>query len=84
MDIHQLAVQERLNTGTSWTRNEEFDRDGYLLIKNLWDPKELYHPVPKERGQINYFGKTTDQFHHNPLEAQVEGSLARYWHPQYR
>lgn len=84
MTIFDVALHERRNTGTTWTKNEDFDRDGYLIIKNLWDPKELYHPVPKERGQINYWGKTTDQFNHNPLEAQVEGSLARYWHPQYR
>jgi hypothetical protein len=25
-----------------------------------------------------------DQFNHDPVEQQVEGSLARYWHPQYR
>jgi hypothetical protein len=84
MDIHHIALQERTNTGTSWTKNESFDRDGYLVLKNLWSSKELYHPVPKERGQITYWGKTTDQFNHNPIEAQVEGSLARYWHPQYR
>ena len=42
----QVAFQERLNTGTAWTRNEKFDKDGYLVVRDLWDPEELYHPVP--------------------------------------
>ncbi len=84
MNEAQLLWQERQNTGTTWTRNEEFDKNGYLVIKDLWDPKELYHPLPEVRGQLNYWGKNPDQFNHDPVEQQVEGSLARYWHPQYR
>ena len=84
MTEEQLFYQERLNTGTSWTRNEFFEKNGYLVIKNLWDSKELYRPVPEERGQINYWGKKLDQFTYHELEMQVEGSLACYWHPQYR
>jgi hypothetical protein len=84
MTEEQLFFQERLNTGTSWTRNEFFEKNGYLVIKNLWDPKELYRPVPQERGQINYWGKRLDQFTYTEVEMQVEGSLACYWHPQYR
>ena len=84
MTEEQLFFQERLNTGTSWTRNEFFEKNGYLVIKNLWDAKELYPPVPEERGQINYWGKKLDQFTYHEFEMQVEGSLACYWHPQYR
>ena len=69
------------NSGTAWTRNEKFDRDGYLVIKDLWDPEELYHPVPSEKGQYNYYRilKTLIR----PVEAQVRFYF-RYWHPQYR
>ena len=84
MTEEQLFFRERLNTGTTWTRNEFFEKNGYLVIKNLWDPKELYRPVQKERGQINYWGKKLDQFTYTEVEMQVEGSLACYWHPQYR
>jgi hypothetical protein len=84
MTEEQLFFQERLNTGTSWTRNEFFEKNGYLVIKNLWDSQELYRPVPEERGQINYWGKGLDQFTYTEVEQQVEGSLACYWHPQYR
>ena len=79
----QLMMQERINTGTTWTRNDQFEKDGYLVVKNLWDEKELYHPVPEMRGQLNYFG-SVDKFNHIPVENQVEGSLARYTHPQYK
>ena len=48
----QLMVQERRNTGTAWTRNESFEKNGYLVIKDLWDPEELYHPVPEEKGSV--------------------------------
>ena len=83
MTEDQLLFQERINAGTSKTKNGQFEKDGYLVVKNLWDPQELYRPVPEERGQINYWGKKLDQFTYHELEMQVEGSLACYWHPQY-
>ena len=83
MDELELMIQERRNVGTSWTRNEGFERNGYLVIKNLFDPQELYHSVPVERGQINYYG-SVDRFDYQPEEQQVNGSLARYNHPMYR
>ena len=79
----QLMFQEKKNTGTAWTRNEKFDKDGYLKIENLWDAEELYHPVPELRGQINYQDMNPENYQHIPVENQVEGSDARYWHPQY-
>ena len=84
MNELQLQWQERTNTGTTWTHNEEFDKNGYLVIKDLWSVDELYRPMPEDRGQINYWGKNPDQFNHDPVEQQVEGSLAVYSHPQYR
>ncbi len=84
MTEEQLLLQEKRNTGTSLTHNEQFDKNGYLVIKNIWDPKELYHPVPEERGQYNYWDKNPEHFDYIPTESQVEGSTSRYWHPQYR
>ena len=84
MTEQDLFLQEVKNAGTSWTRNEEFDTNGYLVIKDLWDPQELYRPVPQQRGQINYWGKKLDQYTYTETEMQVEGSFACYWHPQYR
>jgi hypothetical protein len=83
MNELQLMFQEKQNTGTAWTRNKSFDKNGYLVVKDLWDPEELYHPVPELRGQLNYFDKDPTHFNHTPIENQVEGSVARYSHPQY-
>ena len=80
----ELMFQERRNTGTAWTRNENFEKDGYLVVKDLWDPEELYHPVPPAKGQYNYWDKNPEHFNYTEVETQVEGSTARYWHPQYR
>jgi hypothetical protein len=84
MTEEQLVFQERVNSGTAWTRNESFEKNGYLVIKDLWDPEELYSPVPDLKGQYNYWDKNPEHFNHIPVEQQVEGSTSRYWHPQYR
>ena len=78
MNELQLMVQERRNTGTAWTRNESFDKNGYLVVKDLWDPEELYHPVPEKKGQYNYWDKNPEHFNYTEVENQVEGSTARY------
>jgi len=80
----ELIRQEQKNTGTSWTRNEFFDKNGYFVIKNLWSPKDLYCPVPKERGQMSWWGNKLDQFTYREDEVQVSGSLARYTYPPYK
>ena len=84
MPLEQLNAQEQQNTGTAWTRNDIFEKHGYLVIRNLWDPEELFRPVPEIRGQISYYGKKPDQYTYVPEEGQVDGSLATYSHPQYR
>ena len=35
----EIAHQERRNHGTTWTRNSQFDKDGYIIVKNLWNPE---------------------------------------------
>ena len=85
MNIEEGTRSEYENHGTSWTRNEFFDTNGYLIIKNLCDPEKLFHPVPKERGLFNWKGSNElDKFTYEEVEIQVNGSVARYWHPQYR
>ena len=68
MNELQLLFQEKHNTGTAWTRNESFDKNGYLVVKDLWDAEELYHPVPEEKGQYNYWDKNPEHFNHQPVE----------------
>ncbi len=83
MTQEQIDFQERINSGTSPTNNEEFDKNGYLVLRNIWDPKDLYSDPPAIKGQYNYFGKV-DKFNHIPVENQVEGSTSRYYYPPYK
>jgi hypothetical protein len=72
------------SSDTSSGAKQFFNKYGYMIIENLCDPKEIYHPVPKERGQYSYWGKKLHQFNYIPEERQVNGSLSRYSHPYYR
>ena len=82
----QVDWYERLKTGSAKTKDAGFEKNGYLFFKDLWDPEELYCPVPEQRGLMLYESKSKDldRYEHKPDEIQVRGSLARYWHPQYR
>ncbi len=84
MTEEEIIKQERDCTGTSWTYSEFFDENGYLILKKLCDPEKLYHPFPKERGCYEWYGKKLDDYVYHKVETQVEGSLSRYWHPQYQ
>lgn len=78
-----LPELERLSFGSTKTNNEEFEKNGYLIVRNLCDPKDLYCEIPKEKtGSIKYI--TKDQYQYNPQELQVPGSLARYNFPNYK
>ena len=83
MTEEDIILQERRNTGTSWTNHHSFEKNGYFVIKNLCDPKKLYHELPKERGTLKWFGKKLSNYKNFGVEQQVEGSLSRYLHPQY-
>ena len=83
MTQEQIDFQERVNSGTSPTNNQQFDKDGYLVIKNLWNPEDLYCKPPEIKGQYTYYGKL-DKFSYIPEENQVEGSTSRYYYPPYK
>jgi len=72
------------NTGGSWTHNNQFDRQGFFIVKNLCDPKELITPIPEDLGQKMY-DKITGRMHYaSEVEPQVPGSTARNNFPQYK
>lgn len=77
-----VSLEHPCDPGSLGAR-EFFKKYGYMVIRGIWDPKEFQETPPEERGQINYYGKI-DKFCHQPLEAQVNGSLARYNHPKYK
>jgi|TARA_R100000030_G_scaffold100805_1_gene94792 hypothetical protein len=84
MTLEEVKKQELLASGSSKTNNDQFEKDGYLVVKDLWNSEELFRPIPELRGSASYWGKQLDQFKYNPVESQVEGSFSTYWHPQYR
>ena len=76
--------QEKRMTGSAFTGDEEFDRLGYKVIRNVCDPKLLITPVPPiKTGQLRYTD-TGEEYLANPLEKQVKGSVARYTYPPYK
>tara|TARA_B100000287_G_scaffold173384_1_gene163585 strand:- start:515 stop:1219 length:705 start_codon:yes stop_codon:yes gene_type:complete len=79
----QMLMAERYASGTSITNNDSMEKNGYIIEKNLWDPEELYHPVPRDRGTIFYYG-SIDKFQTKPEDGQVPGALSRHSHPQYK
>jgi len=75
----RLVFKLRENAGTSWTRNQQFDDDGYLIQKNFYEIDSLVEHPGELRGVVNY-GKTVDDYWIGPSN-QVEGSLSRYSYP---
>ena len=61
------------------TGDEEFDRKGYKIVRNMCPVELLLDDVPKERGQLNY--GDGNLVYHKKVEAQVPGSVSRYLHP---
>lgn len=68
----------------SKTNNEIFDNQGYLVVRDLWNPEELYRKVPSKGGQIHYWGKKLNEFTYAGEDTQVNGATCCYNHPQYR
>ena len=67
----------------SWTNNEEFDENGYFIVRDICDIKDLYTPIPSfEKGTQVRYEKTIDKFS-TCSEDQVPGSIARYYYPRY-
>ena len=87
MEIDQLFntyANVKGDTTPCWTHNSEFDENGFLYLKDLYDPDKLQCPPPEKRGLYKWMGKNVDEFIYNETENQVNGSIARYWHPHYR
>lgn len=83
--IYENGYQRRVFPTRKMSKNESFEKNGYLLIPNLiTDPENIKVPVPSERGQFTYYHNRMDKFDYLPEETQVNGSLARYNIPIYR
>jgi hypothetical protein len=68
----------------SWTYNDEFEKNGFFVIKNMCNPNLLLCEIPNEnlRGKVTRYNKRRL----NPLvkeEVQVIGSTSRFNFPPY-
>ena len=83
MEEQEIKVAELINSGTSKTKNKAFDKNGYLLVRDIIDPQSLVCEVPDVRGTVKY-GGSIDNFMHEEVETQVDGCLSRYNYPPYK
>ena len=68
-------------TTTNMTKNEFFEKNGYLPLPGLIaDPENLFCPPPVDENG----NRITGQMNYVPDEKQVQGSLARYNVPMYK
>ncbi len=84
MNINDILKKERENTGTAWTYNDEFERNGFLVLKKLCDPDKLHRKYTGDTGTYTWWGKGDKEYNFKEEDPQVKGSLSHYWHPQYR
>lgn len=78
-----LDFNGKNSTGTSPTNNPDFDKNGYLIVKNLWDPQDLFCEPPAEKGRYTYSG-SVEKCYFDPIEGQVEGSTSKYYWPPHK
>lgn len=78
----QIKLQQRERYLSCWSWNQDFDRDGYIFIKNFLDLKNLDHPKNVVPGIKEYFRNINLWDHRN--EDQVPGSSSRIRYPLYR
>jgi hypothetical protein len=86
MTEEEINLKEHINSGTSKTKNKTFDKNGYLLVKDLIDPQELVCGTPEvpELREESQFYRYSDKFAHIKIEPQVNGSLSRSDYPPYK
>ena len=82
-DFLQLERFKKKYNTSSWTNNKDFDKNGFLVIKNLIDPKELYCPVPEKMGQYNYHAHKNSVEYYE-IEEQVKICTSRYNYPVHK
>jgi len=78
-----------LPTTTNMTKNEFFEKNGYLSVPGLVQfPERIFCPPPTTEdgsrltGRLNYIRK--DKYQYFDKEKQVNGSLSRYNYPEYK
>lgn len=62
---HEQGLQCSIDFGGSavpFGAREYFEKYGYIIIKNLWDPKALYDPIPKRNKDTKIKREQTSKY----------------------
>ena len=74
--IEKTLKIKKYNSG-----NTEFDEKGFIIIKNFYDPKELYQEIPSYMGRIGYHNDSYDLITSYPEDENVPGAISRSGYP---
>ncbi len=83
LDQEEIDNREFRYTGTSPTGHKEFDRDGYLVLRNVCDPKEFASERPEKIGKYFWYDDNINVFDYEEDEGQVHECTSRYNYPPY-
>ena len=78
----QIKIQQRERYLSCWSWNEDFDRDGYIFVKNFLNLEHVVLPENPTPGIKEYFGNINLCEHRD--EDQVFGSSSRIKYPPYK
>ena len=71
----EMTIRCQLTTvsGLSWTRNDSFDKYGYLVINNLWDLRRTLSSCSRKKGTVFLLVKVLLQLRHPIMDSNVSG-----------
>ena len=76
-----INLHEKMMYGTTKTKNDSFNKNGFLVVKDFWNPEDFREEIDYASGRYCYdkFGK-----YKIVEEYQVPGSKARHSYPPYK
>lgn len=79
-----LVGDDIVNKNLSWTYNRQFEKNGFFIIRKLYDPSFLYSEVPNEdmKGKLLVYNNKLKSYYIEE-ELQVDGSISRHNFPKY-
>jgi len=83
-----LVGNKYMNKNISWTYNQEFEENGFFIIRNLCDPNFLYLKVPDKSliGTITNYNlqNKTYETREEPINICYKNSITRFNFPKYK
>lgn len=79
-----MDIIQKRNHGSTWTKNEFFDENGYFPVNSLCDASNLSYPPPEKRGLIHYSKKSPNVYTELDDDSMVPGCISTYFNPRYK